>query len=140
MQKTFGGAQHKIAKLDHSRNLGKFWRVIDDCSLFGEIVLNVVAFEYFAIYEDVMTFLLLSDIYVPGKELTESSLFCFHTCSHIPPLLPYLGVTTWTKFDEFSENFQTASDPPPLFSEKNVALLSGKLVPVALSLYRKSTT
>ena len=30
--------------------------------------------------------------------------------------------------------------PPTLFSEKNVALLSGKSVPVALSLYRKSAT
>ena len=53
-----------------------------------------------------------------------------------------LGASTWTKFTEFSENFQTASDPPPptLFSEKNVALLSGKSVPVVLSLYRKSAT
>ena len=36
-----------------------------------------------------------------------------------------LGKTIWTNFDEFSENFQTASDPPTLFSENNVTLFSG---------------
>ena len=53
-----------------------------------------------------------------------------------------LGSITWTKFDEFSENFQTASDPPPspYFWRKKFALLSGKSVPVALSLYRKRAT
>ena len=34
-------------------------------------------------------------------------------------------MTTGTKFDEFSENFQTASDPPPtLFSKNYVALFA----------------
>ena len=37
-----------------------------------------------------------------------------------------LGTIAWTILDEFSENFQTASDPPPaLVSENYVALFSG---------------
>ena len=34
-----------------------------------------------------------------------------------------LGKITWTKFDEFSENFQTASDPPPIFGKKCCAFV-----------------
>ena len=36
-----------------------------------------------------------------------------------------LGASTWTKFNEFSENFQTASDPPPhpIFGKKCCAFV-----------------
>ena len=30
-------------------------------------------------------------------------------------ILAFLGVTACNRFDEFSENFQTASEPPPSF-------------------------
>ena len=37
------------------------------------VKVDVLSLKYFAIYEDVITLLLLSNIYVPGKGLTESS-------------------------------------------------------------------
>ena len=52
---------------------------------------------------------------VPGNWRVFFSLSLYH-----------LGTITPTKFNEFSENFQTASDPSPtIFSENNVALFSG---------------
>ena len=41
----------------------------------------------------------------------------------------WLGVTIWTKFDEFSENFQTASDPPPYFRKKMLRFCPGNRCP-----------
>ena len=39
----------------------------------------------------------------------------------------------WNRIDEFSENFQTASDPPTLFSENYVALFHNKLFPAKIT-------
>ena len=46
-------------------------------------------------------------------------LYCNSYCN--PVICPRLGKPPPTKTDEFSEKFQTAFDPPPLFLENHVA-------------------
>ena len=47
------------------------------------------------------------------------------SCTYVIVYLCIKGTFAWNRIEEFSENLQTASDPPPLVSENYVALFLG---------------